>query len=199
MAVDSAVQPSLAPMSYGSLGARLGALIIDALLSFLLFLVAALLLRVLRLAGMWGAAVQQLSPEETWRRMQIGGKLFVLAGFALAQGFAYHVVFEYSKWQATFGKRLMGVHVTDDEGRRISLARSFGRTSAKWFLSWFCGSWVSLFTVLASVRKKALHDYLASTVVLNGRLPGKLESWRLLTAVAIPIAWVLGLYVLVLR
>ena len=41
--------------------------------------------------------------------------------------FVYYVYAEASAWQATLGKRLFGIKVTDMQGYRISVLRSLGR------------------------------------------------------------------------
>ena len=43
----------------------------------------------------------------------------------------YFALMESSGLQATFGKKWLGLYVTDIEGRRLSLARSSARTFAK--------------------------------------------------------------------
>lgn len=80
----------------------------------------------------------------------------------------YKVVLEAGQRQATFGKRAMGIKVTDLQGRRISIGRAFGRS---------CGSILSglllcLGFVMAGFtkRRQALHDMLASTLVVNARM-----------------------------
>jgi len=48
----------------------------------------------------------------------------------------YLILFDASLWQATFGKRIRKIYVTDNEGRRISLAlfRSLARRVVLWFV-----------------------------------------------------------------
>jgi uncharacterized RDD family membrane protein YckC len=77
----------------------------------------------------------------------------------------YSSVQESSSHQATFGKRALGIKVADLDGNPIGWGRAVGR----WFgriLSGFLlciGYLMSLFTS----RKQALHDMLASTVVVD--------------------------------
>src|SRR5438874_5115287 len=47
----------------------------------------------------------------------------------------YFALFECSSWQATWGKRKMGLLVTNTHGKRLSLARSLLRSLLK-FLPW---------------------------------------------------------------
>lgn len=75
----------------------------------------------------------------------------------------YGALFESSAWQATPGKKLLGLQVTDLEGRRISFLRATGRAFGKWLsgLIFFIGYIMVAFTE----KKQGLHDMLAGTVV----------------------------------
>lgn len=76
----------------------------------------------------------------------------------------YGVAMEASPWQATAGKRLMGLVVTDDEGRRPTLWRVALRRSG-WFISYF---FAPLFLLIAfTARRQGLHDMIARTLVLR--------------------------------
>ncbi len=79
-------------------------------------------------------------------------------------GWLYFAGMESSTRQATLGKGAMGVFVTDMDGQRISFLRATGRYFAKWLsgLILMVGYIMAAFTA----RKQALHDILASTLVL---------------------------------
>lgn len=79
----------------------------------------------------------------------------------------YFALCESSAWQATVGKRAMGIRVTDLEGRRIGLPRALGRYLAK--LLSFAIVFIGVLMVGWTRRKQGLHDMLADTLVLNGR------------------------------
>lgn len=70
-----------------------------------------------------------------------------------------------SEWQATLGKRALGIVVTGLDGGRISFARATGRHFAKWISTAivFIGYIMAAFTE----RKQALHDMIAETLVVN--------------------------------
>jgi uncharacterized RDD family membrane protein YckC len=78
----------------------------------------------------------------------------------------YHAWLESSAWQGTVGKRLLGLRVTSMTGERISFwhasGRFFGRILGT--LPFFAGYLTMLFTE----RKQALHDLIASTLVVRG-------------------------------
>jgi RDD family len=59
-------------------------------------------------------------------------------------------LWEASSWQATLGKRLLNIYVTDDNRQRISLGRSVGRWLARWICSWFGGNLISVITIAST-------------------------------------------------
>lgn len=88
------------------------------------------------------------------------------AGFVgFLVGWFYFAGMESSARQATFGKSAMGLVVTGIDGNRISFLRATGRYFAKWISAviLLIGYIMAAFTA----RKQALHDILASTLVLK--------------------------------
>jgi uncharacterized RDD family membrane protein YckC len=77
----------------------------------------------------------------------------------------YFSLMESSSWQATLGKKALGLTVTDLEGRRISFGRATGRYFSKIIstLILFIGYIMAGFTE----KKQALHDMIAGTLVLR--------------------------------
>jgi uncharacterized RDD family membrane protein YckC len=76
----------------------------------------------------------------------------------------YWAAMESSPWQATFGKRILKLAVTDLAGKRISFMRATGRYFGKILSSvFFIGFLIAAFTE----KKQALHDILASTLVVR--------------------------------
>jgi len=77
----------------------------------------------------------------------------------------YFASFESSAWQATLGKRMLGLRVTDLQGKRISFARASGRSFGKIISGFFflLGFVMAAFTE----KKQALHDMLAGCLVLK--------------------------------
>ncbi len=80
----------------------------------------------------------------------------------------YYAAFEASAWQATPGKRVMKLYVTDLSGHPVT----FGRASVRYFgrkiseLTFLVGYLLAGFTE----RKQALHDMISGCLVL--RRPG---------------------------
>jgi len=88
------------------------------------------------------------------------------------------------------------MHVTDDEGKRIGVRRALGRWVWKFLLGYFWINLASLATIPLTKDKKALHDYMARTLVVRGQpvQGGSLESWRIVLAFAIPFVWLLATF-----
>ena len=98
-------------------------------------------------------------------RMVLGSIVGGLIGLALS--IAYEIYFLSSPKQATIGKQVMGIIVTDLNGARIDP----GKAALRWvgkvisFLIFFIGYIIAAFTE----RKQALHDMIAGTLVLKGK------------------------------
>jgi uncharacterized RDD family membrane protein YckC len=88
-----------------------------------------------------------------------------LAGLIFLLQWLYFALMESSTKQATLGKILLGIKVTDMNGQRISFARASGRFFGK-ILS---GLILSIGFMMAGFteKKQALHDMLAGTLVVR--------------------------------
>jgi len=154
--------------SYASFGRRTGAWLIDYLL---------LLIPTAIVSFNMGATtiVEKLVTE-----LQAGITPAALTEYAQAMrpislvviviGFAYYALFECSKWQATPGKKLLGLRVTDMDGNRLGLGRSLTRNAVRLVnaIIWVI-PFIAYIAVAWTQRKQGLHDLLAKTLVLNGR------------------------------
>jgi len=77
----------------------------------------------------------------------------------------YYALLESSAWQATLGKKALGLEVTDLAGVRITFGRATGRYFAR-YISFFTlgiGYLMAGFTE----KKQALHDMIAGTLVIR--------------------------------
>jgi len=78
----------------------------------------------------------------------------------------YYAFSESSSWQATLGKKMLNLTVTDTDGQPISFARASGR-----YFSRFITSLIPLAIgyILAGFteKKQAIHDMIASCLVLR--------------------------------
>jgi len=82
----------------------------------------------------------------------------------IAMVFSYRTLMESSTYQATVGKLLLRLKVTDLSGSRIGFGRAAGRYLAK-YLSFFSLG-IGYLMVGFDEQKQGLHDRLAGTLVL---------------------------------
>jgi uncharacterized RDD family membrane protein YckC len=90
----------------------------------------------------------------------------VTAIVALFGSWLYEAFMESSSYQATLGKMIFGMKVTDLNGNRISFERATGRHFAKWLSA--ITLFIGYIMVGLSERKQGLHDLIAGTFVLRG-------------------------------
>lgn len=76
----------------------------------------------------------------------------------------YFAIMESSKYQATLGKMVLGIVVTDTDGKRISFGRAIGRNLGKIVsqIILFIGYLMVAFTE----KKQGLHDIMAKCLVV---------------------------------
>ena len=88
-----------------------------------------------------------------------------IAAFSFVLEFVYYAWFESSKRQATPGKMLMRIRVVRADGTRISFLRGLGRHMVK--MVGACILYLGYIMVFFTWNKRALHDLLADTVVVE--------------------------------
>jgi uncharacterized RDD family membrane protein YckC len=81
----------------------------------------------------------------------------------MAGDWLYEAFMESSSYQATLGKMIFGMKVTDLYGNRISFARATGRHFAKIISGMILG--IGFIMAGFTERKQGLHDMLAGTLV----------------------------------
>jgi uncharacterized RDD family membrane protein YckC len=129
------VTPVQSAVSYGGFWLRFVALIIDSLIISLASGVLAL--------ATFGAGI----------------------AVALVGPWLYEAFMLSSEWQATVGKRAMGLAVTGIDGGRISFARATGRHFAKYISAFLLG--IGFIMAAFTAKKQALHDMIAETLVVK--------------------------------
>jgi uncharacterized RDD family membrane protein YckC len=102
------------------------------------------------------------SPEE-W--IALTGLLFKILIIRTVLHWLYYALLESSEWQATIGKKLLGIEVTDMIGNRISFGRASGRFFGK-FVSVLI-LWIGFIMAGITEKKQALHDILAGCLVIR--------------------------------
>ena len=85
-------------------------------------------------------------------------------GAAVIRG-AYWSLLESSRWQATVGKKVMGVVVTDERGHRAPLSQTFVRYVGRLLCELTFG--IGYLLVLFDPRRQGLHDRVARTLVVH--------------------------------
>jgi len=144
--------------SYAGFWKRFGAVIID---SILLSIVSGVCIGIL--IGVLGGAMIFSGGEGILSYGIVMGVAIYALGFII--NWLYFTLMESSTKQATLGKMALGIVVVDDQGNRISFARANGRYWSKILSAMFLciGYIMAGFTA----KKQALHDLIASTLVVE--------------------------------
>ena len=145
--------------AYAGFGRRLAARLID----YLILGTASMILQgLLGVAGLGGSLDAPQRPED-W--IAIFGIIGMSTGVNVVCAWLYEALLMSSQWQATLGKRALGIVVIDENGGRISFARATGRHFATWIsgLLLFIGYLMQPFTP----KKQALHDMIAGTLAVR--------------------------------
>jgi uncharacterized RDD family membrane protein YckC len=97
-----------------------------------------------------------------------------LVGF-IAVALIYDIAFERSPWQATPGKRALGLAVVDERGRRIKAGHALLRFCAG-ALSWLT---LNLGHAMAALppQRLALHDRISGTRVVRTSTDATMPAW----------------------
>jgi uncharacterized RDD family membrane protein YckC len=116
-----------------------------------------------------GAFLSDIHPEEDWNE---NGVWFLVAVFllfgaaSLVVTWLYHALMESSEWQATVGKKALGLVVTDTEGRRVSFWRATGRHFGK-IVTNMVPAFIGYIMAGFTEKKQALHDMIAGCLILH--------------------------------
>jgi len=151
-----AVVPAVA-VGYGGFWIRVVAAIIDGIILRLVVSPIRMIFGGLGLAGM-------MSGVPHVGLTVLGGGVTVIA--MIFGSWLYEALMESSSYQATLGKMIFGMKVTDLNGNRISFGRATGRHFAKWLSAMILG--IGYIMVGFTERKQGLHDLLAGTLVRKG-------------------------------
>ena len=116
-----------------------------------------------------GGFISEIHPDEDMNDVGIFmliGLLFLAATVSLLLTWLYHALMESSEWQATLGKRVLGLVVTDMAGGRVSFGRATGRHFAK-IITNMVPAFIGYIMAGFTERKQALHDMIAGCLVLR--------------------------------
>ena len=150
------------PVAYAGFWLRFVAFIIDAIVLHLVFTIVTLpFIASIGIRGIMRGHMP-MSPEELIPLLR---RLFHIFLIRTVLNWLYYALLESSAWQATLGKKALGLEVTDMQGLRIRFGRATGRFFAKIISSiiLFMGFIMAGFTE----KKQALHDMIAGTLVIR--------------------------------
>jgi uncharacterized RDD family membrane protein YckC len=117
-------------------------------------------------AAFFPAAFEKLLPPATASLMDLPQPPPLMIALLVILSCLYNTVFEASSWQATPGKRILKLYVTDLRAQRLTFGRALLRNLARQISGFFfIGYLVAGFTE----KKQALHDLLAGCLVLRKR------------------------------
>ena len=139
-------------MDYAGFWKRVGASIIDTLLTGLFGFSLGVILVLMSIGMQW-------SQETTMMLAR------VLQVFCIIVTWLYYTILESSQFQATIGKKALGIVVTDLAGNRISFGRANGRYFAKLVSAMSLG--IGFIMVGITTHKQGLHDKIANCLVMS--------------------------------
>lgn len=158
-AVPAAIGPytpvSTVGVGYGGFWIRVVAFIVDAII------VRAVAWPVSMILSLGGLGMMGGFPHGAPGLHLFGGGVVLL--LVIFGSWLYEAFMLSSPYQATLGKMIFGMKVTDLYGNRISFARATGRHFAKWLSTMIL--FIGYIMVGLTERKQGLHDLLAGTLV----------------------------------
>ena len=156
-----------APLQYGGFWVRFVAALVDGLILGIPFWLVVIVL--MSLFGGFGMMLHRnaVDPRAAAALLAPMFMLFFLGmlGFVVVE-WLYFAGMESSARQATFGKSVMSLRVTNYEGQRISFGHATGRFFAK-IISGLIPFGIGYIMAGFTEKKQALHDLIAATVVLK--------------------------------
>ncbi|HKW33239.1 MAG TPA: RDD family protein [Candidatus Acidoferrum sp.] len=153
-------------VEYGGFWLRFLAYLIDG--AVIVLGVCVLAIPLFFLTGL-GASLSEIHPEEDWNENGVWvliAVLFLFGAASLVVTWLYHALMESSEWQATVGKKALGLVVTDMDGRRVSFWRATGRHFAK-IVTNMVPAFIGYIMAGFTDRKQALHDMIAGCLILQ--------------------------------
>jgi uncharacterized RDD family membrane protein YckC len=142
------------PPAFAGFWLRFAASLIDGfLVSFPLFILVFIAIVVVRIVN----ATRGHDPSI--------GILAALLAITFLAPWLYFSFLESSPWQATIGKNVLRLYVTDLEGRRLTRSRAMGRNLAKCLSNLTIG--IGYLMCGFTGKKQTLHDVLARCLVLR--------------------------------
>ena len=157
-----------APLPYAGFWLRFAAYLIDGLILGIPFWLVVVFL--ISMFGGFGILLHRNAPPDPRDVAALIAPMFMffflgMLVFLLVQ-WLYFAGLESSERQATFGKSVMSLRVTNYEGQRISFGHATGRFFAK-IVSGLIPLAIGYIMAGFTEKKQALHDLIAGTLVLK--------------------------------
>lgn len=161
-----------APQPYAGFWLRFAAASVDGLILGIPFWIVVVVL--ISMFGGFGMMIHRIpqdphppDPREVMALMAPFFLMFFLGWLVfLVLQWLYFAAMESSPRQATFGKSVMSLRVTDSEGQRISFGHATGRFFAK-LVSGMVPLGIGYIMAGFTEKKQALHDMIAGTLVFR--------------------------------
>lgn len=152
---------------YAGFWLRFVAYVIDGLMCVLVFGVFLLILiAIIGVGTIRGQDETFNNPENFFMAPAIIFLILTTCIVAVCGSWLYYALFESSVHQGTLGKMALGLIVTDMQGRRVTFARASGRFFAK-IITNLIPLWIGYIMAGFTEKKQALHDMIASCLVLK--------------------------------
>jgi len=153
-------------VEYAGFWLRFLAFLIDNVVMGIAFVL--ILIPLIFLTGL-GGFIGTIHPDEDFNDvgiLMLIGLIFLAATVSLVFTWLYHALMESSEWQATVGKKVLGLVVTDLAGQRVSFWRATARHFAK-IITNMVPAFIGYIMAGFTEKKQALHDMLAGCLVLR--------------------------------
>jgi uncharacterized RDD family membrane protein YckC len=154
-------------VAYAGFWLRFVAFLIDGVVALVAFVILLIPLFILTGAG---AVLSKIGSDEDMSD-NVGAALgfgFILGfiGIILVVSWLYYALSESSAWQATLGKKMLNLKVTDMSGQPISFGRASGRFFAR-IITKLIPLGIGYILAGFTEKKQAIHDMIASCLVLR--------------------------------
>lgn len=165
---SSPVYAPPAALPYAGFWVRFAAYLVDGVILGIPF--GAIVIGLIFMYGGFGALMHRNGPIDPHEVPLILGPMLLMFWMTmlvfLAVQWLYFAGLESSERQATIGKSVMSLRVTNAEGRRLSFGHATGRFFAK-LVSGLIPLGIGYIMAAFTERKQALHDLIAGTLVLR--------------------------------
>jgi uncharacterized RDD family membrane protein YckC len=157
-----------APLPYAGFWERVAAYFIDGLILGIPFWIV--VIGLISMFGGFGLMLHRNSPPDPRAVAALVAPMFMLfflgmLVFMIVQ-WLYFALMESSERQATVGKSVLSLRVTNYDGQRISFGHATGRFFAK-IVSGMVPLAIGYIMAAFTEKKQALHDLIAGTLVLK--------------------------------